>query len=112
MVALQMYGEQAIHASILYLSGCYKCVILCVAILASNHGTPALGLQLGQVLAAMGSFFYSSAVQMLILESELLDLLNLDGDIPFSKLLEGITLDSYENDNECESKTWFWKAHL
>jgi hypothetical protein len=54
------------------------------------------------------STFLLSAIKLLILDSELLDL---DDDHEensgFNKELVDITLSSFENDDECEAKTWF-----
>ena len=105
-VASRMYGQQAMEAFVLYLTGCYKALILMVISLERNDD------ELVRLLAILGSFFFSSAIQMAVLESELLDFHNDEDDTGFSKQLSGITLASFDNDNECESKTRFRKAHI
>ena len=105
-VASRMYGQHAMEAFVSYLIGCYQSLILMVICIARNED------EVGRMLCCMGAFFYSSAIEMCILESTLLDFHNEEDDTGFSKELVGITLDSFENDNECESKTRFRKAHI
>ena len=105
-VASRMYGQRAMEAFTTYLIGCYQSLILMIICISRDE------LDVARVLCCMGAFFYTSAIEMCMLESSLLDFHNADDDIGFSKELVGITLDSFENDNECESKTRFRKAHI
>lgn len=105
-VAARMYGQRAMEAFTYYLTGCYQSLILMVISIARNE------IDVGCLLCCIGAFFYTSAVQMCMLESYLLDFHNDEDDVGFSKELARITLDSFENDNECESKTRFRKDHI
>ena len=67
----------------------------------------------GRLLLIGAISFFVSATKLLLLDSELLDL---QDDVietgGFRKKLLDITLDSFENDDECEAKTQFTKAAI
>jgi hypothetical protein len=54
-----------------------------------------------------------SAIKLLVLDSQLLDLdANHDVNSGFNKALWYITLDSFDNNDECKAKTWFTKQAI
>lgn len=111
-VASRMYAEQAMAAHEMCMIGCYHCLIMLVLVVGSNFNTVANRRRFGRIILLMSIYYFQLAVHMLTLESNLLDLHNPEDDVGYSLPLQNITLDSYVNDNECESNTRFKKGHI
>ena len=113
-VAARMYASQAMEAYSLYMIAVNMHLVLFTVVLShlplriAQHNRMHLAL----LLYLGAGFYFSKAVRMLQLDSELLDFHDPQDDVGFSKELVGVSIDSYANDNECESKTRFGKAHL
>ena len=84
-VASRMYGQQAMEAFVSYLTDTYQALILMIFSLHHNNDF------LVRMLAIFGSFFFSCAVSMAKLESNLLDFHNENDDVGYAKRLSGIT---------------------
>jgi hypothetical protein len=113
-VASRMFAEQAMEqyqhfmvASRLHIF--YLSLICNMANFQANNQARTLA----RLLFVCASTCLSSAIRLLILDSELLDLEDGHEDNSgFNMRLEDITLDSFLNDDECENKTRFKKAAI
>jgi hypothetical protein len=113
-VASRRYAEQAMEQFHCYIFGC-QLQLVSLGIICN---TPQLqGNQQARAFAVMlflgASIYYLSAIHCLVLDSRLLDLHDHDeANSGFSKELQDITLESFDNDDECEAKTRFTKEAI
>ena len=109
--AAEMFSKQAMENFHIYILTSRLYLVLLALFMATPLPFPMEPLRNIRVyLLAVTCHFFKKAVAMLRLDSELMDVSEEDEeDAGYRKQLEDITLDSYENDDECEDKTRFTK---
>jgi hypothetical protein len=113
-VAQRMFAEDAMNAYFSYMMG-YKKALMFLLLLALMDCDlcSEQGEYIKKFFLLSASLFASKAVRMLRLDSELLDLRDVDlEDVGYNKPLVDITLASYTNDDECENNTRFSKGEI
>ena len=101
-VASRMYAENAMEAFYIYMIGVHYSFMMILAVIGIPGDDGEDEDMLLFMMAAAG-YFFQCALRMLTLDSELIDIHNPEDDVGFHKVLEGIGLDNFVNDNECES---------
>jgi hypothetical protein len=103
--ASQLYANQAMEQFEVYMTGVRLHMSFLSVLLAAglaNH--PEMAAVFGSLLLG-GSYLFSCAMSMVRLDSELMDLEEEDiENAGYYRPLQGIDLDTFENDDECEEK--------
>jgi DDE superfamily endonuclease len=112
-VAARMYGKAAMAAFRKYLKTAQQSLAMAgVLALQPIILQPQLASLIDFLLSSSAHFF-SSALRMVQLESDLLDMAPGSDTLPlFQNTLRSMTLDAYEDDNECMVKTRFTKEQI
>jgi hypothetical protein len=113
-VAQRMYAKDAMAAYWTYMLAHKKalCYLVMLMALRFDFQSPG-GSYLHDFLLLAAANYASKAACMLRLDSELLDLRDVDlEDIGYNNELRNITLATYINDDECENNTRFSKLEL
>jgi len=111
-VASRMYAAQSVDAFYMYMKAAYMSLMVFL-VSVSGRCPPGTDKDLFmRVTGAMSAHYFSQVVNMIKLESLLLDMHNSEDDIPFSKGLVRIRLESFADDNECESMTRFTRGEI
>ena len=110
--ALEMLAQEAIEAFNIYVAAARLHMTFPSLMVAGNLDFEAHKLMHGAVLLA-GSYLFSCAMKMPLLDSEIMDLTEEDiTNSGYGKVLVGISPDTYENDDECEKTTRFSKKAI
>jgi hypothetical protein len=106
-VAMEAFSVYLVAAKI------FSTIALHIMTTVVNYrSNPALNDIVSFLLKSTGVFF-TNALDMIILDSELMDVHpEKEENAGFRHLLEDITLDSYSNDDECQTKTRFTKGSV
>jgi hypothetical protein len=109
-----MFAEQAMEQYESFMLDCqfyfFHLVIICNM---PNYQTNPQAQTLARLLLVFACTCLSSAIRLLVLDAELLDLEDGHEDNSgFNMRLQDITLDSFLNDDECDSKLRFKKAAI
>ena len=112
--ASEMLSVEALEAFEIFMAGA-RLHLAFLSLLAVS-GLDISNLEMSRLCSLLllgGSYLFSSAMEMLLLDSALMDLSEeeIEG-AGYRKELVGITLDSFENDDDCEDKTQFTKAGI
>ena len=113
-VACEMYAQEAMQAFDIFMAGARLHLAFLSLIFASgiDLDSPQTCAFYGTVLLG-GSYLFSCAMNMLKLDSSLMDLSDEDvQNAGYETPLVGITLEFYENDDECQEKCRFSKADI
>jgi hypothetical protein len=105
-VAARMFAEQAMKKFPTYM---FRAQVLLLFLATTHQQQDDLVIRLLLMRAAL---YFQMAIRMVIIDSKLLDVHNDEDNSGFNMPLVGITLDSFENDDECESKTRFTRAAI
>jgi hypothetical protein len=112
-IASRMYAEQAMDEYQCLIFGCHLHLVYFGIICNMLHLHDQHARKMAILLLISASTCYLSAIQLLILDSKLLDLdEDHDNNSGFHKELVDMTLDSFENDDDCEAKTRFTKEAI
>lgn len=110
-----MFSKQALDAFRVYVLTAQVHVSFLVVFMAlpPNILDQYIFRQVQSYLIVVGCALFNMAISMLRLDSELMDVSEEEEEVAgFHKPLEDITLDSFDNDDECEDKTRFTKAAI
>ena len=111
-VAGKWLSAQAIMACELYMVGVNLHLSFIMLVLSMDLEEEEKSSFIAYLLMS-GQFFYGLAVELLKMDSLLMDLTPEDEDMAgYSKPLVGITLDSYDNDDHCQQSTRFTKQQI
>lgn len=109
--ASEMFSREAMEAFDVFMAGARLHLAFLSVLIAtdSNLDNPGV-VALCSTVSLGGSFMFSSAMKMVTLDSELMDLTEEEiANAGYRNPLVGITLDSFHNDDDCEDKTRFTK---
>ena len=110
-VASRMYSNEALQAFEIFVVGArlhlaFLSFLLAIEVVQAPERNETSALI--SLVFICGSCYFRAALQMLSLDSALMDLTDEQvAAAGYTKALSGVTLDSFENADECHEKIWF-----
>ena len=111
-VSARMYSEQALLAFKVNMAGANMALSFAVFVMVTGTDPEGDGA-IVEFLLLSAAYFASVATQMIVLDSQLLDVTpEEEAQAGFQIPLNDVSLDSYSGDDECAAKTRFTKAQI